>query len=67
MGRKNSENKEQKWNSKEKGEEDKENSHKYSNLLQISLMQLQERLTLFILILEANLQLIKAINNWNTR
>ena len=67
MGRKNLENKEQKRNSEEKGEEEKENSHKYSNLLQISLMQLQERLALVILILEANLQLIKVVNKWNAR
>ena len=34
MGRKNSEIKEQKRNSKENREEEKENSHKYSNFLQ---------------------------------
>ena len=37
MGRKNSEIKEQKRNCKENGEEEKENSHKYSNFLQTYL------------------------------
>ena len=37
MGRKNSENKEQKWNYKENGEEEKENSNKYSNFLETYL------------------------------
>ena len=55
MARKNSKNNEQKQNSKEMGEEEKENSHKYSNLLQISVMLNTKRLTLLILILEANL------------
>ena len=54
----NSENKDQKQNSNEKGEEEKENSHKYSNFLQTYLKLNDDntkRLTLFILILEANL------------
>ena len=58
MGRKNSEIKEQKWNSKENGEEEKENSHKYSNFLQTYLKlnsHNTKRFALFILILEANL------------
>ena len=57
MGRKNLEIKEQKRNCKENGEE-KENSHRYSNFLQ-TYLKLNEsntkRLTLFIIILEANL------------
>ena len=71
MGRKNSENKEQKWNSKENGKEEKENSHKYSNFLQTYLKLNDDntkRLTLFILILEANLYMyiiwIQAVKIW---
>ena len=58
MGRKNSKIKEQKRNSKKNGEERKENSHKYSNFIQTYLKlndHNTKRLTLFILILEANL------------
>ena len=58
MGRKNSKIKEQKRNCKENGEEEKENSHKYSNFLEIYLKlndSNTKRLALFILILEANL------------
>ena len=71
MGRKNSEIKEQKWNCKENGEEEKENSHKYSNFLQTYLKLNEDntkKLALFILILEANLYMyiiwIQAIKIW---
>ena len=71
MGRKNSEIKEQKRNCKENGEEEKENSHKYSNFLQTYLKlndHNTKRLTLFILILEANLYMyiiwIQAVKTW---
>ena len=71
MGRNNSEIKEQKRNCKENGEEEKENSHKYSNFLQ-TYFKLNphntKRLALFIIILEANLYMyiiwIQAIRIW---